>query len=365
MRVLYDGEIFSLQPFGGVNRYFSSLISNLPSEFAPVLLNSGVNANLPDNRQLELFSFPRFGFWPGRLSFWLERVYFRTITAMKKIDLIHPTYYYMLLGENIKTLRKPIVVTLYDMLHEIFPDTVDQFRHHSKAKKKILDMASIIICISERTRRDLLEYYPQFESKAVVVHLGIDAILTKYLNQTREIEHPYFLYVGQRWSYKNFKLSAKVFSCLIKDYPELKLVICGPQITGEEALFFKQLGISDKVIHKNVFSDQLLANLYQYSTALVYPSLYEGFGLPPLEAMLCNTAVICSRSSSMPEVVGDAALLFDPRSEAELENRMRNILEQGQLRDLYIEKGLERVKNFSIQKMVSETVNVYSKLSGM
>lgn len=365
MRVLYDGQIFSLQPFGGVARYFSNLISSLPKEIIPLIIacrERGKPPLQPLHQNSKIFSFPRFGFRPGCLAFRVEQIYFRKVAVYSKADIIHPTYYYLLLGKNVEKLKKPIVVTLYDLLHEIFPREIDPKQYHARAKKEILKRAQHIICISERTRRDLIEYYPEFEHKASVVHLAPDQHMKSLASEQSLVNKPYFLFVGQRKSYKNFDLVVRAFSQFAKQIPNVDLLVAGPALSTSELAMFKNLGIEDRVKYFGLTSDSDLATLYRHSLALIYPSLYEGFGLPPLEAMLCQTAAICSSTSALQEVVGDAALIFDPYSDADLLRAMKEIFDCENKRLDLIKLGKIQVEKFNVERMMQETLEIYRGL---
>lgn len=362
MKVLFDGEIFSLQPFGGVNRYFTSLISGLPNEISPVIISSKGHSNDLRHARLKWHTFPRFAFRPGRLAFLMEQLYFNLVTKLSDIKVIHPTYYYLLLGRGIKFQKKPIVVTLYDLIHEIYPSNTDPKGHHAAAKKEILKIATNIICISHRTRQDLIELYPEFEKKSIVIPLAPDPKIPTLIDNLRPIDQPYFLFVGQRRAYKNFDLLLNAFVKFTKKFPAVKLLLSGPALEYCEIEKLSQKGLGDKVIYSGISTDSNLATLYKHSLALVYPSLYEGFGLPPLEAMLCGAPVICSSSSSMPEVVGKAAILFDPRSEVELELALQRIFESAQLRNDLIELGAKQVEKYSLDKMINSTYELYKKI---
>ncbi len=359
MRVLFDGQIFSLQPYGGVNRYFNNLIDGLPPRVQPSIICTDCNESLPKTPSLKIHACSRFAFRPGRIALFTERQYFNAIANFSRADLIHATYYYMLLGKSILKLRRPLIVTLYDLLHEIFPEEVDRDGHHRHAKRAILSAATKIICISERTRRDLVEFYPELESRALVIPLALQSGLANLASTDRPFSSPYFLHVGQRWSYKNFPVLLRAFHRVSRSFTEVKLLLTGPTLTSGERESIASMNLTDRVVHYGEIGDEGLATLYRHSIALIYPSLYEGFGLPPLEAMSCGTTVICSSSSSMPEVVGDAAVLFDPRSVDELTSAMVKVYSSTSLRNDLALRGSRHVVRFNNENLVNATVRVY------
>lgn len=364
MNIYYDGGIYGFHGTGGISRYFSNLIKRLPESFSPTLTSiQSAQEDYPNHPNLKLYTYPRFGFRPGKLSFWLEKYYFRATSHLAKMQLAHPTYYSLLTRQDLSHYRCPIVITVYDMIHEIFADTVDKNGLIAETKRRAILEAQAIICISQSTKRDLLEYYKISEQKVIVTHLASEFKLQD--NRTFEplASQPFFLYVGNRGSYKNFDCLLVALSKLVSLQPDVLLyVLGGGEFTSNEKKLIANLCLDKHVCHCGYISDIDLARYYQQSVALVYPSLYEGFGIPPLEAMSCGTAVIASNVSSIPEVVGDAGLLFDPTSENQLADRMLFLLENSIERDRLIQEGAKRVKLFSWDRMTKQTVDLYQSL---
>jgi hypothetical protein len=158
MNILYDGEIYGLQKQGGINRYFDHLISGLPKEFHPILTSvRSRNDQHPHHPNLKLFSYKRFGFRPGRVSYFIEPFYFRAVEMVSNHQIIHPTYYSLLTRRQYPSKRCSVAITVYDMIHEIFPDSMDKNREMAEMKRKTISTADMVLCISESTKRDLLE----------------------------------------------------------------------------------------------------------------------------------------------------------------------------------------------------------------
>ena len=362
MKILYDGQIFTLQPVGGANRYFTNVISGLPSEFKPTLTTCLVReTTFPSHPSLKVYAFPRFGFRPGRLSYWCEKMYFKSVIELCSPRIIHQTYYTTLIQEPLEAnSKRRLVVTVYDMLQEIFPEEIDPKGTDRRAKKLAVERADLVICISQNTKKDLVEYYRVPESKIRVIPLAAN----NFTKSTEDlpINSKYFLFVGTRWSYKNFYRFATAFSQVAKTEKDVSLCLVGPTLTKYEEKFFAHLGITDKVVSLGYTSDSMLAALYSKCIALVYPSLYEGFGIPLLEAMQNDAPVLASRSSSIPEVTGDAALLFDPRSESSMKEAMKEILQKSSLREELIYKGRVRASHFSWERSVQKTIEAYNFL---
>lgn len=364
MRILYDGQIYADQTKGGISRYFTNTIDRLPSDIYPTLTSTHRKnkSHYPTHPNLKLQEFPDFR--PYRISHKLRGAYFRWQHDSQPFDLFHPTYHFLLSQESFSQVRHPLVITVCDMIHELFASTVDPQAFTIRAKQTAIEAADAILCISENTKNDLIEYFPAAESKAVVTYLASE-FTSEWLDETQPapIDRPYFLYVGGRTKqYKNFDTLVMAFAKVATTNPDLLLCVVGAPFNSEEQLQINELGLTEKIKVYIHASDRLLAALYRYSVAFVYPSLYEGFGIPPLEAMACGTVVVASNASSIPEVVGDAGILFDPRSVSDLADILIDLLDAPIKRDRLIAKGNERHRLFSWEKTAAETVAIYRSL---
>lgn len=368
MKILYDGEIYSFQRHGGITRYFNHLISGLPKDFYPIL--TSVRSHDDDahlyHPNLKLVSCKRFEFRPVRIAHFFDSSYFKLAESLSNHQIIHPTYYSLLTGEKFLKKRCPIVITVYDMIHEIFADTMDRDGIMATMKRRAISAADMVLCISESTKRDLLERYSLPEDRVRVTYLAADFNINGVNEQSSDgtvTGCPYFLYIGSRASYKNFHTLLDAFSKVSPRFPDIALVLVGPPFSHAE----KKL-IGDKKLDKHIknfeyVSDSHLSRLYKNCIAFVYPSLYEGFGIPPLEAMTCQAPVIASNASSIPEVVGDAGLLFNPHSVSELADRLIFLLDHSAERQRLIAKGLNQAKKFSWDKTISQTVDSYQYIT--
>jgi glycosyltransferase involved in cell wall biosynthesis len=258
-------------------------------------------------------------------------------------------------------IKKPVVLTCYDLIHE-------KFLQHDKVmlmkKKETLNRATRILAISQSTKNDLMEFYGIPNEKIDVVHLANslkrpdDA--AQSLSEKNEIN--YFLYVGLRNEYKNFGLFVRAIAPLLASRPELHLYCAGGgKFATDELKLFHELGIGDK-LSQHPGSDQSLAKLYAKAVAFFYPSLYEGFGIPLLEAMSCGCPVVASNRSSLPEIAQDAALYFDPTEKESILATAEKILNTHGLRAALIEKGYKQEKKFSWDKTTRESYEIYKKL---
>lgn len=367
MKILYDGEIFIRQRIGGINRYFINLINRLPSNYQPVLttLNSR-ESSLPEHSNLKLHSYNRFGIKPGRLSYAIEPYYFQMIESSLSYDIFHPTYHYLLTRKRLKRRNRPIVLTVYDLLQELFPNLIDPDGREASFKKSAILAADVIICISENTKKDLINYYAIPEEKVFVTYLATDldtSLANSLAPETQIPESPYILYVGSRHKHKNFNTLLESFACVVKCFNSVKLCVVSHPFQEQELQMIAEKGLQNHIQIISYINDDYLIKLYQNCLCFVYPSIYEGFGIPLLEAMLCKAPVIASCTSSIPEVVGEAGLLFNPMDTDELTDRLLYLLNNPSAREDLITKGIHQVSKFSWNNTVKQTLDIYSNLS--
>jgi glycosyltransferase involved in cell wall biosynthesis len=350
-----------MQAAGGVNRYFANLIARLPADVTPYLTTCEARTlNYPAHPNLRVYRYRRFR--PAAVSYRLEKLFFDRVAA-RRYDLAHPTYYTLLTRREVGEYRCPVVVTVWDMIHELFAEELDPTGRCAEEKRRAVMAAQAVICISENTKKDLLERYPVPEHRVWVTHLAseIDAGISRGPEPVPE--RPYFLYVGLRYGYKNFGGLLTAFARTRRSLARASLCVVGAPFSDEEERQIASLGLAGDVTHYGHVGDAHLAKLYRCSIAFVYPSLYEGFGIPPLEAMACGAPVIASNRSSLPEVVGDAGLLFDPASADDLADRLIALARDTAGRERLIARGRERAKMFSWEKTVSATLEVYRRVS--
>lgn len=364
MQILYDGQIYDMQTAGGINRYFANLISRLPESYSPTLttIHQASKLNYPVHSKLKVYKYKRFR--PYRLSRKVEKYYFRYLTSLKRFDIAHPTYYSLLAQQEVKEYSCPAVITVHDMIHEIFAKQMDAKGYEAEVKRKAILTAQAIICVSENTKKDLLERYSISEDKISVTYLASEIDASLSYGSESVPSRPYYLYVGSRTiSYKNFDGLLLAFSKAVSVNPDVALCVVGPPFKDIELKLIEDLKLTEHIEHYGYVKDTHLAKLYRCSVAFIYPSLYEGFGIPPLEAMACGTVVVASNSSSIPEVVGDAGILFDPKATGDLADILLSLLDGSQERDTLIAKGYQRTKEFSWDKTVSQTLDVYRSVA--
>ncbi len=288
---------------------------------------------------------------------------FVTNSAVGKtnIGVIHPTYYdpYIL-----KRSKKPIVLTCHDLIHEKFGDQFSQLSDTALTHKKpLLAAAAAIIAVSENTKQDIVETYGIPEARIEVIHLA-SAISTADVLSTANMSLPekYLLYVGNRGIYKNFINYVKAVAPLLVEDRDLKIICAGGgTFTREEVALLKQLGVERNIIHYQI-DDAILATLYHYALGFVFPSLYEGFGIPVLEAFSCGCPVLASNTSSIPEVAAKAASFFDPLSKDSMLESTRMFIQDSNLRKELRKAGQKRVEGFSWAQTAEKTLNLYKKI---
>jgi glycosyltransferase involved in cell wall biosynthesis len=248
------------------------------------------------------------------------------------------------------------------MIHERYDEIRAIEKKISDHKRLLAQKASKVIAISENTKRDIIRYFDVDEKKIDVVYLG-NSITPISLPQNRiSVPNKYMLYVGVRSFYKNFQpFLASVVSSLAQDEELYLLCAGGGDFSGDEISLFRKFGIHQKVIHHPV-SDDILGHLYRNARVFVFPSLYEGFGIPVLEAFACGCPAVLSDASSLPEIAMGAALYFNPADENSIRETVEKVLYDETVRKELIAKGYERVKEFSWEKTARETRKIYESL---
>lgn len=363
MKVLYDHQIFTSQIYGGISRYFVELMKNFRDDDEieyKISLRYSNNYYLKKLNSLTHKTFFENYSFKGkyRLLNILNKKESKKFVSKGNYDIFHPTYYDPYFLDYIG--KKPFVLTIYDMIHEIYPKIFSLKDKTAERKKLLAQKATKIITISENTKRDAIKYLGIDESKIEVIHLGNSFKINKD-DKTINIKIPekYILFVGSRGGYKNIETFIVAVAPLLNEDNELSIVCAGGgDFSKIEIDKFKNLNIRDKLFYYSG-SDSILAYLYQKATAFVFPSLYEGFGIPILESFACGCPVICSETSSLPEVAGDAAIYFDPTDKLSMLNSIQKVIYNDELKKQLINKGVERVKEFTWEKTADKTKKIY------
>jgi glycosyltransferase involved in cell wall biosynthesis len=363
VEVIYDYQIFSRQKYGGVSRYFCELAKTLSADRnfnVKILAGAYINeylSTVPSNLLvgIKVPKIPKTGKMIEQANIAFSKRWFQN----NSVKIVHETFFCS--QSFASTDRAARVLTVYDMIDEKFyPDN-----NINKIKEIAIRRADRIVCISESTKNDLLSLISIDPSKVSVIYLGYssDRNLQNRQSFRNPIDAPYILYVGDRHGYKNFwgLLQAYVNSeQLTKNF---KLVCFGgPPLSVKELRRASEMGVIESNLLYFSGDDALLNQFYQGASAFVYPSMYEGFGIPPLEAMSFSCPVICSNTSSIPEVVGNAAEFFDPADIDSMVSALEKVLFSSDHASSLVKRGLTRIENFSWQTCALQTSLVYSSL---
>jgi glycosyltransferase involved in cell wall biosynthesis len=380
MKILFDHQIFQNQKFGGISRYFVELITNLGSDISFEIGLKYTN----NNHLIERLNIPLEPLEDFKVKFLkdknifvnkqLTKLYSRLfpdfvkdcykenlMTSLSLIqkedyDIFHPTYcstYFL------DYIRKPFVITVHDLIYELFPEFYSPADKALQHKKTLIEKSNHIIAVSNKTKSDLIKYYGIDDSKITVIYHG-----STHFDQIETINfrlpEKYLLYVGERKGYKNFYFMLNTLSDVFLKY-DISLFCAGPSFTSDEKAMIETLNLGGRIYHHYVHENELSV-LYRKALAFIFPSLYEGFGMPILEAFSCNCPVLLSDSSCFPEIAGDAALYFDPKSKEDICRQVERVALDTGIRQSLIKKGSDRMKLFSWADTATKTADVYHKV---
>ena len=357
--VLYDFQAFQMQRFGGISRYFCEIMRRLQMPY-DVAIRFTVNYYLSNwNLGRHLVPLPRFVYkhYADRCARKNFRFSCRVLEEMHGC-VFHPTYYDPYFLEHIGC--SPYVITVHDMIYERFPHLLPDAENVIRQKRQTIMHADRIIAISEQTKADVVEMLGVDPAKIDVIYHATSLELHSGLNRLTLPER-YILYVGDRRGYKNFRRLVVVFSHLRKKFPDLRLVCTGRPFKADDHALLDELGLRDSVALIKA-SDRDLSELYARAQCFVYPSLYEGFGIPILEAWACHCPVALSKASCFPEIAGNAGCYFDPLSVDSMVEAIAFLLRSEDERRRLVAAGDERLKLFSWEKAARATENVYRRV---
>lgn len=385
MKILYDG-LGLAEPHGGVSRYFTEVIKRLPPDIeTEIAVCETRNAYL----QEEPFRIPRarccIGDFMGgrrfrgkRLAYALaSRMFpkvwpsselvnarmFREAAKRGDFDVLHLTTPHPECDcWSVVAGRRPIVVTVHDLIPEIYPSYYRNPRRVARLRRPMLDAAAHVIAVSENTKRDLVGRYGVPESKISVVYHGFLSSPGQS-GKSPFAGMKYMLYVGKRDGYKSFGFFLSAVAPLLREDGALNVVCTGLPFTAEENRHVDELGLRGRVLQDFV-KDESMSALYRDAVCFVYPSIYEGFGLPILEAFAAGCPVVLARASCFPEVAGDAALYFEPGDADGLASCVRSLVRGAALRREMTEKGVARASRFSWEKCAERTAEIYRMVAG-
>ena len=366
MKVLLDPQIFLVQKFGGISRLFVEVwkgsVENKDIDFeCPLLYSENYHLNESGLEPKNVFNvFHNLNFkGTGRIKDLLKS---SSINKTKKklkaqqFDVFLSTYYDTYFLEHLN--KKPFILTVYDMIHEIFPEYFTSDTKTIPRKKILIENADKIIAISKQTKKDILKFYPTVSADKIDVVYLSQTIIENGTSIADQLPKNFILFVGNRGAYKNFKLFVETAVPFLKADPTLYIVCAGGgRLLEKEIEMLKELGINERITQKD-YKDSELASFYKKAKFFVFPSAYEGFGIPTLEAMKCGCPVILADSSCLPEIGGGAAVYFESGNSSSLANAIDTMLKDQLLRKDLIEKGFRRVQEFSWEKTAEGYFNV-------
>lgn len=366
MKILFDHQIFSLQIYGGVSKYFCEVLKRLPyKEWETTVLVSN-NEYLKKIQSVKYWDFLSKEYFRGKASLmdYINRPY--TIYKLKKgdFDVFHQTDFATYYLNDLK--GKKMVTTFHDMNYTKYKDLYTNTLTNNVTRREILQKESVkradkIIAVSHNTKKDLVELWNINPDKITVVHHGVDKCKIENLEKERVTEKPYILYVGERYGFKNFSRFVKAFAIISKKYPDLQLVCTGRAFSEDEKKQMSELKLLGRVLQISA-DERLMARLYRDAEMFVYPSFSEGFGMPILEAMVYDCPVAVSDATSFPEVAGESGVYFDPFIVDDISEKIESLLTSVELREEKIVAGKRQLEKFSWEKTAQEHMAVYRSL---
>lgn len=386
MRILFDYQAFEFQNYGGVSRSYVELISHLRDRGCDYTVGIKESDNLylreknlvpkikPLHYQHKLLFEGKKLFKGQRLltrkvmcwygyenDCWqVNKDYCVKLLKKQQFDVFEPTFFDSYFLPYLKD--KPFVMTVHDMIPELFPEFFPKDDFQIVHKKQLCSLASHIHVPSEKTKDDLLNILSIDPERVSVIPHGRQQYKDDTCLLQPIVDFPYLLFVGERNGYKNFSAFLGECSNIVKRFPEIHVLCTGRVFNEKEKKEIGELGLGEKVVH--FFADEtVLRNLYHYAVVFVYPSAYEGFGLPILEAFANDCPVMLNNASCFPEVAGDAAIYFDIDKEGDLYEKFVEFYLSGtEVRETLKGKGRLRMEQYSWEKSSELLKNIYESL---
>lgn len=354
MKILYDYQIFTTQKYGGISRNFVEILKANRSKVGIILSKNFYLKNTKIKHLYFNFSFK------GHIRFMtiINKLFSIFYLIKSDYDVFHPTYYNPFFLKYLKD--KPFVLTIHDMTHEIYPDIFHSRDNTTLNKEKLAQKATRIIAVSENTKKDIINILNISEDKIDVIYHGESM---QFVDECKvfsnKLKNNFILFTGLRTYYKNFENLILAISPILNKNKNLYLYCAGGgEFSGQEIKLLKELKVNKQIIQHSC-NDSELKSLYLNAMFFVYPSTYEGFGIPLLEAMSCNLPILCSDNSCFPEIAKDSAIYFDPFNIQDIRQKIKFALSNNL--DNYKISGSARVQYFSWDKTREEIYDVYKK----
>lgn len=343
MKILLDNIVFSLQKVGGISTYWFELNSRILQDYDDALFIDRKNSNIVA-KQLVISKKKILS--TGVPNLLIDRFINVRLKDVKEPFVFHSSYNRITTNKKAKQ-----VLTVHDFVHERFYKGIRQFLH-SYQKRKAINKADAIIVISESTKKDLLLFFSNINpNKVRVIYNGVS---DDFFPLSQKVVTNYFLFIGSREKYKNFDFAVEAISQTVN----FKLIVVGSILRKNEILMLNRLIPNRWQLFNNIKNADL-NELYNNAFALIYPSSYEGFGIPILEAMKAGCPFVAFNCSSIPEVAGDAGILID-KLEISLFKKAVVMIEEN--REEIVKKGFNQAKKFSWEKCYEQTLQVYKDL---
>ena len=358
VRVAFDEQIFALQFYGGISRMFAELAKQFyanPGMGVELLpLNAPViNRYILDDDLVR----SRMAVRDAKHEYRSLLRYMARIQPRPGNDIVHNTFYLPHGLSGYPGAKR--VVTVHDMIPEMMPTTRRRLDFLT-LKKRYVTNADHVICVSESTKEHLLDTYGAIKAPISVVHHGVDPQFTPGAARHPGLPERYVLFVGNRSQYKDASVLMKAFADVAHHEPDLALLfVGGGAFTAAELRYLKSLGIDGRAVQTSL-PDTVMPAAYGNALMCVFPSRFEGFGLPALEAMACGTPTVLAQGTSLPEVGGTAAAYFEPGDADGLADVMEKMILNPTLRTHHREAGIDRARRFTWRKSAEETVSAYT-----
>ena len=361
MRLALDEQIFAVQAYGGISRDFVEQIrvmrdaSEWNIELSPLrapIVNEFV---LQDPDLTEYLNVRRA---PGPYRALAH--YWRRSRRRERVDVVHNTFYLPRgLGDHPGAKR---VSTIHDMIPELLPKSRRKLDLLTR-KAAYVRASDHIICVSESTRVDLLRIYPGIDVPVTVAYPGVSTNFTPHAPKLEGRDGPYLLHVGNRSDYKDGATLLSAFLLIAATFPELTLLLVGGgDLTSREREIIERSRVEERRVVQISLPDHLIPSAYAHASITVFPSRYEGFGLPAVEAMACGSPLVLADTSSLPEVGGDAAAYFAPGDDRQLAALLTDILQDERQRRDMAAQGLSRAKAFTWDAYARANVEAYNQV---
>ena len=370
MKILTDPQIYNSQVYGGISRYYTEVLSELDKKQGvkievPVLFTkneylktSSLYKNKHSLKTVILNVLTKLGISTRKLVKKWNLQEIEKALNEQNFDVFVCTYFDPYFLEYIK--GKPYVLTVYDMIHELSPQYFTDGEEIASNKLLLIKHAAKIIAVSHNTKKDILKIYPEIEaSKIEVVYHGSSTKVND--NKTVDLPNNYILYVGIRNNYKNFKFLVESITGLFAADETIYLICAGGgKFTKSETEFINKHNLTDRVIQKS-FDEEELGQFYKNAKCFVFPSAYEGFGIPVLEAMACGCPIVLTNASSFPEVAGNAGIFYEPGNRTDLKDKIEWVIYNENVRAEYREKGLIQVQKFTWKHAAEQCYAIYKE----